>query len=239
MAGGRVVRLRREVVANRLPLHGLPSIPHDRAQEAEIRRRERPPEHRGFRQRRAAIVRVVHVRDGELRVRRDRQADADETLRQQEAERRTALARRGNVGVLTGRSVVGAENGIASARLLESLADSGRRDRPGLIRLVTGETAPPVRSQALEKRVVLVERSCRRDGALDAGSVAERQLIAAAFVGGGESDRRQPGEQTQRSKDTDTGSLSHSLAPSAGRYRQPKVWCRAAAIRYTAFDPRP
>jgi hypothetical protein len=88
-----------------------------------------------------------------------------------------ALSGRGNIGVLADRSVIGTEDGIASTRLLESLTAPGRRDRPRLIRLVTGVTAPPVRSNALEKRVIHVERRGRRDGALDAGSVAERQLI--------------------------------------------------------------
>ena len=67
VTSGGVERLRDQVRPDRLSLDRLAAIPHDRAQERHVRRRQRATIHGGRREPLAAVVRVVDVDDLEFR----------------------------------------------------------------------------------------------------------------------------------------------------------------------------
>ena len=77
-----------EIALQRLSWMTLAPVPHDRRQERQVRRRQRAPIHRragegGFR----AAVRVVDVRDLEVRTRFDRNRNADQPFVEEQAVR--------------------------------------------------------------------------------------------------------------------------------------------------------
>ena len=146
---------------------GFAAIPHDRAQESEIGGWQRAPVGGDDTRRRAgkagdgigiAVVGIIHGRDGELRVRRNRQADSDQTLVDQQfvgflfgGECRDIVAR-------TRGAVDQPEDRVGTAACRKAGGNVGCADGPAILRLVAAEAGSAIGSEILEERIVGRER---------------------------------------------------------------------------------
>ncbi len=182
MAFCGAVGLVHQVEGDRLPGEGLAAVPHDAAQEGQVRGRRGAPEERELARARKAVG-IVHLLERELGSRGNADPDPDQPLVQEHA-----------VGVSTGLdgrdlgkrrvgAVVRPKDRIEAAGPLEALPDLGGRNRPAGGRLMARDAGAPVRAQALEEGIAGVDPARRRKGSRHAGRVDERrQGIAPALV---------------------------------------------------------
>ena len=182
MAGRRIRSLRQQIRPNRLTLHGLASVPHHRAQEAKVRRRQRPSKHRRLGQGRATVVRIVGVHDLELGILGHGEADADQAFRQELTVGAASSTHGRDVGALAVRPIVVPKHGIEAGGVVEPLTNLLGCDRPRLGRPMAAETGPAVRADILEERILEVDCRARGHRLQHTAPVRKRQLIGVWFV---------------------------------------------------------
>ena len=147
---------------------GLAAVPHHGAEEAQVGRRQRPPEQRKLGRRREAVG-VVDLDQLELGIGRNRQADPNDAAREQHAVRLLARRPRRDIGVGRVGAVDEAKDRVGAVRGLEALANAARRDRPAFGSLVARAARAAVGAEAGEERAA----------AVDAAGPAQRQRGAA------------------------------------------------------------
>ena len=169
---GREARRRSEqAVGRRRIAEGLAAVPHHRAEEAQVGRRQRAPEQRQLGRAREP-VRVVDLDELELRRRRNADADADQALLEQHAVRLLALVPGRDVGQRRVRAVDEAKHRIHPLRLLEALAQALGRDRPAFLRLMAGHATAPVAAELAEERIAAIDEAVGADRHQHAAGVA-------------------------------------------------------------------
>ena len=102
-------------------------------------------------------IRIVDRFDHEFGARRNIDADANQSAREQQAERRLSRFTRRHIGAFAIRSVIGPEDGIEAIRIGEPILHTSRRDRPSFRRLMTGDARPAVGAALLEERVLRIQ----------------------------------------------------------------------------------
>ena len=118
-----------------------------------------------------AAVRVVNGFDGELRVRRHREEDANHA----------ALEEQAVVGGIAGgaggavRAIDGGEQRVFAMRESEAGADVLNAEAHGVAGLVAGAAGAAVGAEALEERAVFADRAVDVVGGDDAGGIEERE----------------------------------------------------------------
>ena len=137
---------------------GLASVPHHARQKPQIGSRDRAAEQREFRSGSVAI-RILHIRQGELRIGRDADADADQSFVEEHRAGIIAGDEIGLVGIRRIRAIELAEDRVASASQQKPQLDAFGRDRPAILGRVTGDTRPPVGSDHFEEGIASVEES--------------------------------------------------------------------------------
>ena len=101
------------------------AVPHDRAEERQVRRAAAAAgTSRPSVERRAAVVRIVDAVDDELGAGRDVDADADQAALEQHAEGPTPLSHGRHVRAFAVRSIVGAEHRIEPRDSVEAALDA-------------------------------------------------------------------------------------------------------------------
>ena len=160
MSQGGVDCLLGEIALQRLSWMTLAPVPHDRRQERQVRRRQRAPIHRragegGFR----AAVRVVDVRDLEVRTRFDRNRNADQPFVEEQAVRGQSGFDARHVRAGTVGAVNCSEDRVGPIGRVEPRLDLRRRDGPCLRGDVAGIAGPAVRPEALEEGIGEVDRT--------------------------------------------------------------------------------
>ena len=170
----RRLRLRPEV--------GLAAVPHDQAEESQIRRRQRPAVDRQHLWCRARVG-IVDVDDLEFGVSRNRTRQADQPFREKEAVGGAPRVLRRHIHVGAIRPVDGAEQGVADAAVdVEVLLDVRRRRAPCVFRFVTVDAGTTVRSQGLKKRVRHIEPARRQHRAQRARRIREIHRLVPPVV---------------------------------------------------------
>jgi hypothetical protein len=168
---------------------GLPAIPHDRAQEAEIGGRQRAPirgddaccrtgEPRdgvGI-----AVVGIIYGRDGELCSRRDRQADPDQTPVNQQLVSQLLGGEGRNVVARARGAVDYAKDRVGACARCKARGNVRCADGPAILRLVAAEAGSSIGSEILEERhdavVILRERRNRHESCR---GIEQRHLLPA------------------------------------------------------------
>src|SRR5206468_7458775 len=148
----------------------LSAIPHERAQEVEIRRWQGTAEQRQIARTRVP-VRVVYCDQHELGVCRNTDANANQALGQQHAVRGASGFDGRDVGVRRIRTVVGAEYRVGSIACIKPRLEVARRDGPAVARLMAARAGATVAAQALEKWIGEIDRSNRAERCREAARI--------------------------------------------------------------------
>ena len=139
-------------------LERLAAVPHYRAEERQVGRGQRPAKQRqlvGIGVVAGVAIGIVDGHELELRCGRDRDADADEALREQHVVGGAPRLNRRDVGQRRVGAVVRSEDRVRPGGRLEAGLDAGGADAHVVVGLVARHASPAVPPEIEEERVGL------------------------------------------------------------------------------------